>query len=232
MFIKQFKYSADNLGYLVYSTSQGVAIDAGNVDEILAFAKEKGIQIKYITNTHSHHDHITGNHRLLEKTKAQFVDCQTITSDQTLTIDDETLDVFPTPGHTQESVTFAADDFLVTGDTLFNGTVGNCFTGDLKTFYRSLKRLMAYPETTKIFAGHDYVLESIKYAKIIEPENVFIEEFSKQYSPDLVVSTLADELKVNPYIRFNAPGMIENLKQRQISANTEFARFEAIMEIY
>ena len=214
MFIKQFKYSADNLGYLVYSSSQGMAIDAGAVDETLAFAKENRIHIKYVTNTHSHHDHITGNHRLLDKTKAQFVDCQTITLDQTLKLDDEMLDVFPTPGHTQDSVTFAANGFLVTGDTLFNGTVGNCFTGDLKTFYRSLKRLMAYPETTKIFAGHDYVLDSVKYAKIIEPENIFIEQFYKQYSPDLVVSTLADELKVNPYIRFNAPGMIENLKKK------------------
>ena len=25
---------------------------------------------------------------------------------------------------------YAADNFLITGDTLFNGTIGNCFTGD------------------------------------------------------------------------------------------------------
>ncbi|MFH2093624.1 MAG: MBL fold metallo-hydrolase [Pseudomonadota bacterium] len=232
MLIKQFKYSADNLGYLVYSTSQGVAIDAGAVNEMLAFAKDKGIHIKYVTNTHSHHDHTCGNQDLMAKTNARFVDCKTILSDQIFKLDDQSLEVFPTPGHTLDSVTFVADDFMVTGDTLFNGTVGNCFTADLSAFFQSLKRLMSYPETMSVYAGHDYVLESMKYAKIIEPDNVFIEQFLAHYSPDKVVSTLADELKVNPYLRFNAPNMIENLKQKQVYSDSEFGRFEAIMEIY
>ena len=32
MFIKQFRYATDNMGYLVFSDTQGVAIDAGNPD--------------------------------------------------------------------------------------------------------------------------------------------------------------------------------------------------------
>ncbi len=232
MNIQQFRYNADNLGYLVYSSGQGIAIDAGAVDEVIEFAKRNHIQIKYVTNTHTHHDHTSGNSGLLEQTQAQFIDCRQIKTDQTLVLDNENLEVFPTPGHTMDSVTFMADDFLVTGDTLFNGTVGNCFSGDLKAFYHSLKRLMKCRLTTRIFSGHDYVQESVKYAKIIEPYNTNIDEFFEQYSPELVVSTLADELKVNPYIRFNASGMIENLKQRNQYKESEFERFETIMEIY
>jgi hydroxyacylglutathione hydrolase len=37
MKVKQFRYSADNLGYLVYGKKEAMAIDGGAVDEMLAF---------------------------------------------------------------------------------------------------------------------------------------------------------------------------------------------------
>lgn len=232
MFIKQLKYSRDNLGYLIYSKSEGIAIDAGNVKETIEFAKKNNIKIKYVSNTHSHHDHTPGNEELLEKTKARFIDCRKIKSDQTITLDQEVIEVFHTPGHTEDSVTFKAGDFLVTGDTLFSGTIGNCFSGDLNAFFSSLKRLISFPENTKVYGGHDYVLESMKMAGTIEKDNPDIEEYIKLYNPSLIVSTLADELKVNSYIRFNAPGMINNLKKKKMPVDTEFARFNSIMETY
>ena len=232
MNIRQFKYSTDNLGYLVYSTSQGIAIDAGGAEDVLCFAEKQNIQIKYISNTHSHYDHTPGNDQLLKRTTAQFIDCRQIKSDQTLFLDKETLQVFHTPGHTEDSVTFAADGFLVTGDTLFNGTIGNCFSGDLNAFFLSLNRLISLPGNTRIYAGHDYVIESMEIAKTIEKTNPHIDDYIKKYHPQLVVSTLEDELKVNPYIRFNAQGMIKNLKKRNMPADTPFARFQSIMEIY
>ena len=232
MFIRQFRYSTDNLGYLVYSTREGIAIDAGGVEDILAFAEKNNIHIKYVTNTHSHYDHTSGNEGLLKKTRAQFIDCRQIKSDQIIYLDHEILEVFHTPGHTEDSVTFKADDFLVTGDTLFNGTIGNCFSGDLNAFFQSLKRLIALPKDTKVYGGHDYVIESMKMAKIIEKDNPHIEEYIKKYNPGLIVTTLDDELRANSYVRFNAPSMINNLQKRNMPTNTEFARFESIMEIY
>jgi len=61
MFVKQLRYSADNLGYLLYSANEAIAIDAGAVQETIYFAKKNRIKIKYLTNTHSHHDHTSGN---------------------------------------------------------------------------------------------------------------------------------------------------------------------------
>ena len=232
MNIQQFRYSRDNLGYLVYSTKEAIAIDAGGVNEILTFAEKNKLFIKYVSNTHSHHDHTSGNNEILEKTSAQFIDCKQFKPDQTLSLDTEILEIIHTPGHTDDSVTFKADDFLVTGDTLFNGTIGNCFSGDLKGFFNSLKQLMSLSKETKIYSGHDYVLDSMKMAKIIEKENPNIEAYIKDYDPRLIVSTLKDELKVNPYIRFNAQSMIKNLEKRNMPTNTEYARFKSIMDIY
>jgi len=232
MNVQQFRYSRDNLGYLVYSTKEAIAIDAGGVNDILTFAEKNKLFIKYVSNTHSHHDHTSGNNEMLEKTSAQFIDCKQLKPDQTISLDTEILEVIHTPGHTDDSVTFKVDDFLVTGDTLFNGTIGNCFSGDLKGFFLSLKRLMSLPKETKIYSGHDYVIESMKMAKIIEKENSNIDAYIKNYDPRLIVSTLKDELKANPYIRFNAQSMIKNLEKRNMATNTEYARFKSIMDIY
>jgi len=230
MFIRQVKYSKDNLGYLVYSASEGIAIDAGGVEDILSFAEKNQIRIKYVSNTHSHHDHTPGNPELLRRTGARFIDCRQIHSDQVLKLDQEVLEIIHTPGHTEDSVTFKTQDFMVTGDTLFNGTIGNCFTGDLDAFFSSLKRLTSFPGHTKIYGGHDYVIESMEIAKTIEKDNPDIGAYMKKYDPLLIVSTLEDELRANPYVRFNAPSMINILKKRNLPANTEFERFKSIME--
>ncbi len=142
------------------------------------------------------------------------------------------LEIFHTPGHTEDSVSFKADDFLITGDTLFNGTVGNCFSGDLNGFFLSLKRIIALPENINTYAGHDYVLESMEIAQTIEKENPYIDKYIKNYNPELIVSGLHEELMVNPYIRFNSPAVIQNLEKKNMPVKTEFDRFKSVMEIY
>ena len=233
MKIQQFRYANDNLGYLVYSKSCALAVDGGNPDAMVAFAKEKGIRITQVTNTHTHPDHTLGNAVLIEKTGAQFLDCRQFTHGQKIEVEPgAVLEVLKTPGHTRDSVCFKADGFLVTGDTLFNATVGNCFSGDLDAYYRSLRMLMDLPEETRVFAGHDYVAESLAAAWSIEKDNPDIQTYEEKISPDLVVSTLADELKVNPYLRFNAPAIVQRLEERNMPRNTEAERFSSLMEIY
>ncbi len=233
MEIEQFRYANDNLGYLVYGKSQGVAVDGGNPDAMVAFAAEKGIKITRVTNTHTHPDHTLGNAVLLEKTGASFLDCRQFTHGQKIEVEpDVVLEVLKTPGHTRDSICFKGEGFLVTGDTLFNATIGNCFSGDLDAYYRSLKMLMEMPEETRIFAGHDYVAESLAAAWSIEKDNPDIEIYEKKIRPDLVVSTLADELKVNPYLRFNCPAIVQRLEERNMPRDTEKERFSSLMEIY
>jgi hydroxyacylglutathione hydrolase len=231
MKVKQFQYSSDNLGYLVYGRSIAVAIDGGAVDEILDFVRVNGLQLRHILNTHSHMDHTVGNSALLKRSKAQYLDNQTLLKNKTFTLDGELIRVYSIPGHTLDSISFYLGDILITGDTLFQGKVGRCFSGDLKGFYRSIKTIMEFPEQTVIYSGHDYVEEYMDFVRRLEPDNPHIDEFLNKYDPSHVCSTLADEYRINPFLRFNDEKMIAILREKGLPVDTEFERWESLMSL-
>ncbi|HCS77410.1 MAG TPA: hydroxyacylglutathione hydrolase [Syntrophaceae bacterium] len=228
--IEQFRYG-DNLAYLLYGKTEAIAIDGGAWQEILSFLKQHHLTLRYVTNTHLHYDHTPGNDSLLEKTKAEFLDCATLADNKEIFVDGEPVVVYRTPGHSKDSICFHAGNNLVTGDTLFNATVGNCFTGDLKGFFNSIKRLMALPDDTRIFAGHDYVRDSLAFAKHLEPQNKDIERFRQSCDPDFLYSTLAEERKINPYLRFNEPPILKLIQDRHLPHATEWERWQSLMAI-
>ncbi len=233
MKIHQFPYSQDNFAYLLVSGTAALAIDPGSVgavDAMIKHAKRHSLTIEYAANTHSHHDHTGGNSAILSRTNAKFINCKDITSDQTLDLGNESIQLFPTPGHTMDCICFAADDFIITGDTLFNGTIGNCFSGNLNAFFDSIDRIMQFPAQTRIFGGHDYVQQAMEAAKYIEPANPDIDTYLAAYDPRFVVSTLEEEYRVNPYLRFNAPEMIDILEQNNLPRESDFLRFTSTMK--
>ncbi len=68
--------------------------------------------------------------------------------------------VIATPGHTSDSVSYRFGDALFVGDTIFmpDGGSARCDFpgGDAAELYRSVQRLYALPETTRVFVCHDY----------------------------------------------------------------------------
>lgn len=231
MKIKQFFYGGDNLAYLLFSSGEALAIDGGAVDEMLAFVAQNDLTLTTVTNTHGHEDHMAGTKRLLRASGAAYLDHHRFSDGETLSLGDEAVTVRLTPGHTEDSVTYAADGLLITGDTLFNGTVGYCFSEDLKAFYRSIRLLMAYPGATRIYAGHDYVTASLAFARHLTPDNPAIDAFAARYDSSHVFSTLADERAVNPYLRFNDPEIISLIAAQGLPTDTEYQRWEGIMAI-
>ena len=231
MNIVQFRYAQDNLSYLIYENNSALAVDGGAVDQILAFVRRQGLKLLYVTNTHSHADHTPGNRRLVEETGAEYLSPADLVRRKTLLIDQETIHAHPTPGHSLDSITLHAGHALITGDLLFNGTVGNCFTGDLKGCFNSIQWVLRFPPETIIYAGHDYVREAMTFARRLEPDHPHIDAFMKAYDPACVRSTLAQELKVNPYLRFNDPAMIRLLEKKGLNIADEFRRWTSLMSL-
>ena len=73
------------------------------------------------------------------------------------------VEVLHTPGHTPACVSYHIGDAVFVGDTLFMPDFGTARAdfpgGDARTLYRSIHKLLALPEATRMFVGHDYLPE-------------------------------------------------------------------------
>ncbi|MFO8184787.1 MAG: MBL fold metallo-hydrolase [Candidatus Aegiribacteria sp.] len=227
---RQFRYAADNLGYLICGDTSAIAVDGGAAADILSFLEKSGLRLSVITNTHGHGDHTCGNAELMESTGARYLPASELPGIGELSLDGSSLEIIHTPGHTGDSVCFRGDGFLLSGDTLFNGKVGRCFTGDTKTFYDSIERILSLPGDTVVYGGHDYVEEYMEFARTVEPSNPHIDGYLLNYHPEHVHATLEEERKVDPFLRLDQPSVVSFLKKRGLPASTRLQRFTSLLE--
>ena len=77
-------------------------------------------------------------------------------------------EVIAVPGHTNDSVAYRIGDALFVGDSIFmpDGGTARCDFpgGDARTLYRSIHRLFALPDETRVFVCHDYAPGGRAYA--------------------------------------------------------------------
>jgi len=70
------------------------------------------------------------------------------------------VEVLHTPGHTPACVSYKAGDAIFVGDTIFMPDYGTARAdfpgGDARTLYRSIRRILAFPPSTRLFLCHDY----------------------------------------------------------------------------
>ncbi|SUZ31512.1 putative metallo-hydrolase [Roseibaca ekhonensis] len=73
------------------------------------------------------------------------------------------VDVLHTPGHTPACLTYVIGDAAFVGDTLFMPDFGTARCdfpgGSADTMWDSVQKILALPEETRIFVGHDYKAE-------------------------------------------------------------------------
>ena len=75
-------------------------------------------------------------------------------------IGDLEVEVMLTPGHTLASIAYRIGDAAFIHDTLFMPDSGSARAdlpgGDAHALWRSIRRIMALPDDTRLFTGHDY----------------------------------------------------------------------------
>ena len=74
-----------------------------------------------------------------------------------ITVGSMQFHVLETPGHTEGSVCYQVDSYLVAGDTLFYGSCGRVDfpTGDMNTMRQSLRKLAALEGDYRVLPGHE-----------------------------------------------------------------------------
>lgn len=83
-----------------------------------------------------------------------------VSDGETLQLGELEIEVLHTPGHTPACVSYLIGDAVFVGDTMFMPDYGTARAdfpgGDARTLYRSIQKLLALPETTRVFLCHDY----------------------------------------------------------------------------
>jgi hydroxyacylglutathione hydrolase len=119
------------------------------------------------------------------------------------------------PGHTLGAITFVVDDACAfTGDTLFAAGCGRVFEGTPAMMHASLARLAALPPATRVYFGHEYTANNLRFAAAVEPENAQVAARAAALRTPSTPSTIADERATNPFLRSDAPTVIAAARAR------------------
>ncbi|HYD73283.1 MAG TPA: MBL fold metallo-hydrolase, partial [Candidatus Binatia bacterium] len=115
---------------------------------------------------------VIGEHvRTVQKTFKEIYNLTDLTPDgrpfdklvsegETLALGELKIEVLHTPGHTPACVSYLIGDAVFVGDTMFMPDYGTARAdfpgGDARTLYRSIQKLLALPDATRVFLCHDY----------------------------------------------------------------------------
>jgi len=205
---------------------KAVIIDPAYTDEViptLKKAKDNGIKIINIVNTHHHGDHAGGNEKIIEAFPSDNLtviggkECLKVKHvpehGETFTIGDNIkVTAYHTPCHTQDSICYLFEDgsdrAVFTGDTLFIGGCGRFFEGSAAEMDKALNQtLAALPDDTKVYPGHEYTKGNIKFGiKVLQSEAVKkLEAFASANKETQGKFTIGDEKKHNVFMRLEDP---------------------------
>ena len=151
------------------------------------YIEEQGLKLERLLLTHGHIDHIMGNRFIFDtygllpevhEADLFFIDnlmksatlyglhCEPsptpekyLQEGDRLFLGTHAFDCFHTPGHSPGSISFyqAENNFILSGDVLFYGSVGRSDLplGDHDTLIASIKnKLMKLPDDTVVYSGH------------------------------------------------------------------------------
>jgi len=173
--------------YILQSDSAALVVDPGDEPErILRFLTDVSVEPNGIIATHTHFDHVLGVDSIRAKLTIPFLihhdDLSTLESmqkrvrqimgfsvppppkvdrflkdEESIAFGEDQVKVIHTPGHSPGSISLAGQGFVLTGDALFNQSIGRTDLpgGDLDTLIRSItKRLFTLDNDTIVYPGH------------------------------------------------------------------------------
>jgi glyoxylase-like metal-dependent hydrolase (beta-lactamase superfamily II) len=206
------------------------------IEDYIAFADSQAMRITHVLETHVHADHRSGGRALVARTGAAHglhrsapvaFDFQPLDDDDEIELGNTRVRVLHTPGHTPESVCYLVTDlrrasepwFVLTGDTLFVGTVGRpdlpgAARENALALYESIHgKLMTLPDTLELYPAH-FAGSACGVGMSGKPSSTL--SFEKRFNPMLamsreeLVAALADDIPIpaamEAIVRFNCEG--------------------------
>lgn len=208
------------------------AVDPGEAAPVTAWLEKTGRGLSHILITHHHADHTGGVAALKARHGAAVVGFQgdrhrlppldvAVAEGTRLQLGAVTATVLEVPGHTSGHVAYLVDgEALFAGDCLFSLGCGRLFEGTAAEMWHSLLKLRALPDSTRLFAAHEYTLANLEFVRTLEPDRPDLAALRQtlfaltdRQLPTLP-STLGREKRFNPFLRADDP-----LLQKRLGAD-------------
>lgn len=166
--------------YLISADGTAVVVDPQrDIDRVLDLARERGVRITHVLETHIHNDYVTGGLELSRVAGAEYVvpagddlgyERRAVTDGDVVDAGPVRLQVMHTPGHTHHHVSYVLRDSgdavvgVFTGGSMLHGTTGRTdLLGDEHTEelshaqFHSVRRLAAeLPDDTEVYPTHGF----------------------------------------------------------------------------
>jgi len=188
----------ENFVYLIedVASKRAAIVDpAWDIPKLFDLAEKHGVAITDILLTHSHHDHVNGVEKVLDRYDAELhlshAEAAFWGTDlgkpslhyggDTMQLGNTEIEVLHTPGHTPGSTCYLVDDQLLTGDTMFVFGCGRCDLngGDPEVMFNTLRHLKeTLSGSTVIHPGHNYAVTP--------------------------TATMEDQIEGNPFMHFDS----------------------------
>lgn len=230
---------SDNYCYAIIDENTGktAIVDPGEADPVQHFLKDNDLELTDILLTHHHADHINGAASLKaehgatiwgaekDKHRIPFLD-KTLNEGDQITILGHSASILETPGHTSGHICYWLETLraLFCGDTLFSMGCGRLFEGTAEQMWGSLQKIMALPDDTNIYCGHEYTMSNAEFCQTVEPENqdlaariTDVQKLREADKPSLPV-TLETEKKTNAFLRAGSVDKFANLRKQKDAA--------------
>lgn len=154
----------------------GAVVDpVGDVESYLGAARDAGMRIHFVIDTHVHADHLSAGRRLAEVAGAEYVLSETakvefpfrgVRNGEVLELGNVMVEVLYTPGHTPEHISLVVTDrtranepwFVLTGHTLMVGDLGRTELATsaehgARALFKSVQKLKVLPDHIEVLPG-------------------------------------------------------------------------------
>jgi hydroxyacylglutathione hydrolase len=248
---------SDNYAYLIVDESTRAAgvVDCSEAEPVRRAVEAAGAKLVAILPTHHHWDHVGGNDDLLKQGALEVYGyrgqadripgcTREVVEGDSVALGSLAARVLFIPAHTAGHVAyyFEPEKAVFTGDTLFAGGCGRLFEGDAAMMLRSLSKLMALPDETAVYFGHEYTEKNLRFALTLEPGNRALQERyawaveqRRQHRPT-VPTTIALEKATNPFFRWHSPELRASIERQCPGAGLDdvsiFARTRALKDAF
>ncbi|XP_068661863.1 probable hydroxyacylglutathione hydrolase 2, chloroplastic [Aristolochia californica] len=232
----------DNYAYLLRDRNTGTigVVDPSESVPVIDALSRKEQNLMYILNTHHHYDHTGGNIELKarygakvvgsgkDKDRIPGIDITLYDGEKWMFADHDVI-VIETPGHTRGHISyyFPASGAVFTGDTLFSLSCGKLFEGSSEEMLSSLRKLMALPDDTSVYCGHEYTMSNAKFALSIEPGNESLQTYAthivdlRSKGLPTIPTSLQREKLCNPFLRTSSAEIRKKLNVPDSASDAE-----------